>query len=679
MIKKIWLLIVLSPAGVALAQQPAVDSLLRVLQHHTKPDTIRLHLLNELSYAYYAVDPGKGIAIAGEAVALAKQLTNLPLLAAAYNNKGTNHWAKGEDSLAMDAGEKALSIHQETGNKPGAAKALNNLALNYYNLSDFRKALEYHETALSLFRELDHAAGIAHSYSNMGVVYLSLSDYPKALQHFLNGARFWQEGDSAALANTFLNIGLVYKNMKEYPRALQYAKDALEIYVRHGQKQGEANACGNLGTLYNENGYPDTALHYYQRSLQLNNAIGNKRRIASDLVNIAVVYQHMKDHKMAMRFLQRGLRLYEQTNDRENTSFTLIKLAEISLDAPATANGNPPLNYLKRALQLAEDAGSLQNQHLAWEAMSKAYQAYGRDAQALEAYKRHIMFRDSIYNSAQTKEITRQQISFEFEKKEALLNAAHEKSNALANAEIKRRKTINTAVITGAIFLLAAGGTVYTLSRKRKDAEFRAKIADTEMKALRAQMNPHFIFNSLNAISNFIDRNEPELADDYLMRFSKIIRMILENSGFKEITLAEDLKVLELYMQLEVMRLKGRFACEVQIEGSVDPENTVVPPLILQPFVENSIWHGVSKLEAGGKIRIAISQQGGKLICVVEDNGPGRKKTTPETDKKSLGTRITQSRIDILNQQKKSGADIVFTDLPEGLRVTISLPLIHKF
>ncbi|GEP98180.1 tetratricopeptide repeat-containing sensor histidine kinase [Chitinophaga cymbidii] len=667
MIRKIALSLVLLLAGKTFAQQPVIDSLNHLLAGHSARDTIRLHLLNELSFAYYTVDPAKGVAIATEAIALARELDHPRLLAAAYNNKGTNHWAKGEDSLAMEAGEQALRIHNQSGNRLGAAKALNNLALNYYNLSNFPKALEYHETALHLFTALHHSAGIAHSHTNMGVVYLSLSDYPKALRHFLDGARYWQE-DSVAFANTLLNIGLVYKNMREYTKAQQYAQQALDIYVRAGQKQGEANACGNLGTLYSATGDPEAALRYYKRALTLNETIGNKRRIASDLVNMAVVYQETKDLPTARQYLRKGLQLYEQTNDKENTSFTMIKLAEA---------GDQPEVYLEKALQLATEAGSLQYQSLAWEVKSRAFAKAGKNALALEAYKQHIQLRDSIYNSAKTKEITRQQIQFEYEKKEALLKAAHDKDIALAQARDRQRKTMEVAVLAGILLLSAASATGYLLYKKRKDAELHTRMADTEMKALRAQMNPHFIFNSLNAISSFISNNKPALADDFLVRFSRLIRMILENSEYKEITLSEDLEVLELYMQLERMRLRERFDYVIEVDETVDASNTLIPPLLLQPFVENSIWHGFSGNREGGRIQIRISRQEKELVCIVEDNGHGRTKT--HSDHRSLGTQITRARISMLQHADRSGSEVVFTDLPEGLSVTIRLPVHHKF
>ncbi|AWO01059.1 hypothetical protein DLD77_04770 [Chitinophaga alhagiae] len=676
MIRSVLLIVTILFAGSAVAQKPLVDSLTGALERHRAEDTLRLHLLNELSFAYYQVDPAQGAAIAGQAIELAGRLRHPAMLAAAYNNKGTNHWAMGEDSLARGATERALNIHLEAGNKLGAAKALNNLALSYYNMSDFRKALEYHQEALSLFTGLEHYAGIANTYSNMGVVYLALSDYPQALKYFLDVARQWRGKDSAATANTLVNIGLVYKNMKDYPRALQYAGEALSLYASAGNRQGEANACGNLGTLYNEHGDPQTALQYYKRGLALNTSIGNKRRIASDLVNIGTVYQGMNDNSMAHDYLERGLRLYEQTNDRENTVYAMIKLAETNIDLGNTAGAR---SSLQKAIQLASEASSVQNQSFAWEAMSKVLQQSGQYNEALQAYKRHIALRDSIFNSAKARSVMHMQIQFEFEKKEALLKAAHERDNALARAEARRRKAIEIAVLTGLLLLIAAAAGGYALYRKRRDAEMRVKMADTEMKALRAQMNPHFIFNSLNAISAFISRNEPLQADDYLVRFSAVIRTILENSEFKEITLSEDLQVLEHYMKLERTRLNGAFDYTVRIDGTIDPHNTLVPPLLLQPFVENSIWHGLSGIDRQGRILIDISLQNGGLVCVVEDNGRGRQSRQAANGRKSMGIPITRSRVRIWNNSRGKADNIIFTDLEQGTKVMVTIQLKHKF
>ncbi len=130
---------------------------------------------------------------------------------------------------------------------------------------------------------------------------------------------------------------------------------------------------------------------------------------------------------------------------------------------------------------------------------------------------------------------------------------------------------------------------------RQKEAELKAEIADTEMKVMRLQMNPHFIFNSLNSISDYIRKNNSEEADDYLSKFAKVMRMTLENSEQQAIPLEEDMKALELYMQLEAKRLNNKFTYEIKVADDIDKENTLVPPMIFQPFVENSIWHGIAQ------------------------------------------------------------------------------------
>ncbi len=697
--RKRWFLLLSVVASIAYAQDPHLDSLTRQLENHPQNDTVRVDLLNELAFACYSRDPDRGLEYSREAIALATQLNSPSRLARSFNNKSANHWAKGQDSLALQAGETALQIHREAGNKLGTAKALNNLALNYYNLSDFGKALEYHYAALSLFRELDHATGIAHSYSNAGVVYLSLSDYPKALENFLNAARFAKDDDEVLRGNISLNIGLVYKNLKEYLKARQYANEALSIYTRLGQLQGQANALGNLGTICSEQDSLREALDHYQTSLKLNTSIGNKRRIAGDMVNIAGVYQHMGDYAAALDYLQKGLVLYEQTNDKENTCFALVKLAEIHLERSLTASRKQvevssqqrTFEYLQRARVLSEESGSLQRQQMVWEVMSKALEDYGSPAEALDAYKTFVSLRDSIFNSEKDRAIMRQQIQFDYEKKETLLTAEHERDMALAQARLDRQRAIDSALLAGALLLILATAAGYMLNKKKKDAErrrrdaeFKTLIAETRMKALRAQMNPHFIFNSLNAISNFMATHKLDSAEDYLMRFSKVIRMTLENSDHAEISLSDDLKILELYLQLENVRLKDRFTYEILVSEEIDRDETFVPPLILQPIVENSIWHGVSKLQSGGKITIMIDRTSENLICHVEDNGPGRSNGQVHEDsrkrgRKSMGLHLTRSRLDILNEKEPSGANISFTDLTNGLRVTITLPLLFKF
>jgi len=156
--------------------------------------------------------------------------------------------------------------------------------------------------------------------------------------------------------------------------------------------------------------------------------------------------------------------------------------------------------------------------------------------------------------------------------------------------------------------------------------------------------------------------------------------LILENSEKKEVSLADDLKGLELYMQLEALRLNNKFTYAITVDKNIDQENTMVPPLILQPFVENSIWHGLSKKQGAGKILIDIKREDQMLNCTVEDNGLGRNQTHASIEgNKSLGMKITKARIDIINKIKNSKAAVELSDLAEGLKVEVRLPFEVSF
>ncbi len=669
------------------AQQP--DSLRAELAAHTREDTTRLSLLNALAYLYYQTDPDEGVRTATDALLLANKLNHLEGRARARRNRAVNYWAKGMDSLALLDYVASLALYSQSGNQQEQAKVYNGLALIYYNLADLPAALAYHEKALDVFKTLQDTASIARSYNNMGVVYLYLSDYPRALDAFLQTLNLAAEGqgDADALAN----IGLVYKNMQNYPQSLNYHRQAVAIYRKTGNIQGEANTLGNIGTVLDLMGRSAESLDSYREALLLNKKIGNERRIAADLTNIGVVYTGTGDYKHATDFLTRAVAMYEQVNDPANQSIALLYLAEVteknSLAGSRQQGLHKTLQLQQRALGLAQRANAPERESEAWLSLSNTYEKTGRPSDALDAYRRHIVLRDSIYNAEKKQEITRKQLQFDFDKKEAIMKTEFAGQQALAHQEIRRQKERRNALAAGSgmLVLFAAGG--YILYKKRRDAaqhhkeaEFKAQVAETEMKALRAQMNPHFIFNSLNAISNFIGRNNLQAADDYLARFASMMRMILENSEHREVSLADDLKALECYMELETLRLGNSFRYEIHIDSGLDPENTMVPPLILQPFVENSIWHGLSGKKEGGKISIRIRGEGDLLCCTVEDNGTGYLLAEKKTDigsrqKRSMGTRITESRIAIASRSANKEGGISFTNLQQGLRVDVRLPL----
>ena len=193
--------------------------------------------------------------------------------------------------------------------------------------------------------------------------------------------------------------------------------------------------------------------------------------------------------------------------------------------------------------------------------------------------------------------------------------------------------------------------------QEKEKAEFSRKISESELKALRAQMNPHFMFNAINSIQNFVLKNDSKSAQKYLTKFARLIRSVLENSKHELVWLNKEVEALELYVELESLRSSFSFDYEIVLEDSLSAENLFIPPMIIQPYIENAILHGITPLnDRKGLLTIKFSKEGSVLKCIIDDNGIGRKKAKEIKERKmlshqSMGMNVTQDRIDILNKQ----------------------------
>ena len=213
--------------------------------------------------------------------------------------------------------------------------------------------------------------------------------------------------------------------------------------------------------------------------------------------------------------------------------------------------------------------------------------------------------------------------------------------------------------------------------------ETKQQMADIEMQALRAQMNPHFIFNCLNSINRYIVKSDQATASLYLTRFAKLIRLILDNSNSKTVTLSNELEALKLYIEMESIRFEKQFTYSIEVAPDVHPDHVYVPPLIIQPYVENAIWHGLLHKEEAGVLKVSVTRKSPMLLeCVIEDNGVGRAKARELKSKsasagKSLGMKLTESRLALLNKHADWNAAVEIIDLhhpdgtPAGTRVVL--------
>ncbi|RXP64430.1 hypothetical protein EC396_00170 [Lutibacter sp. HS1-25] len=239
--------------------------------------------------------------------------------------------------------------------------------------------------------------------------------------------------------------------------------------------------------------------------------------------------------------------------------------------------------------------------------------------------------------------------------------------------------------IQSIILSIIIGSIIKKIEQKSKNAEIRLAVKLKEMEELKmtvlqSQMNPHFLFNSLNSINNFVIKSDVEKASDYITKFSRLIRVILNSSMSPTSTLAEELGILSLYVKLEQMRVSGGFEYIVNVEDNLNLEPIKVPPLFLQPFIENAIWHGIMKKEGEKTIELTIKREGDTVFCIIVDNGIGINKAK-ELDhmsqkRKFFGAKATENRIRILYKNKDVHIETkdISSSTTSGTQVSISFP-----
>lgn len=260
-----------------------------------------------------------------------------------------------------------------------------------------------------------------------------------------------------------------------------------------------------------------------------------------------------------------------------------------------------------------------------------------------------------------------------------------EHQNRINREEFPLQKKIRAIAFGGGAVLISCFLLGYWQYKKHrvtreagKIADYQARVAETELKALRAQMNPHFIFNSLNAIRYYMGENDTAAADDYLVMFANLIRSILENSEKKYISIAEEIRILKLYIEAEMLRMPGSFNYEINVSEDIDQKTTLIPPMLIQPLVENSIWHGFAKNKKDkGFLQLKVGQKNGYLYIMIDDNGTGRKNHKVPVNGNSIGLRLTENCLKILNHyhRENGNASLKIFDKKKGTRVEISLPL----
>ena len=368
--------------------------------------------------------------------------------------------------------------------KKGMANSYSNIGNIYKDLGDYPKALDYYSQSLKVAEELGDKKAIAKNLGNSGIVYHSQSDYPKALDYYLRALKITEElVDKKGTTAHLCNIASIYSDQGDYSKALNYSFKALKLAEDIGNKNYIAIILGNIGIEYV--GKPDNAkaIEYYFRALKLAKEIGDKNGIAIHLGNIGNIYRGHGDFPKALDYYFKSLKLREELGAKDLIASTLCNIGSLYV---TTGKFNSAESYLKRANSIFDSIGALDFLRQTEESLSQLYdttaQVAVHNGQYLIAaekfnlsmlyYKKSIALKDTLFSRENKKQLVRKEMNFEFDKKEAVIKASHDKEMAIAEAEKKKQKIVIWSTFGGLLLVVVFAGFIFRslrITRKQKN------------------------------------------------------------------------------------------------------------------------------------------------------------------------------------------------------------------
>ncbi|MFI5185767.1 MAG: tetratricopeptide repeat protein [Chitinophagales bacterium] len=590
-------------------------------------------------------------------------------------------------------------------------------------------ALSYGQEALAISKKIKWNKGMAESYSSIAEVYRSQSNYTQAVNNYLEAlhiSRDMKEKDWTATCLYF--IGQVYQDQGNYPIALDYLLQALRISEGTANTVDIARDLTYIGMIYAEIDDNPNALNYYLQALKKNEQLNDKYWIAINLQSIAAIYNNENEYAKALDYYSRVLKMsggdtysiYEtlmdigdvyknqslSINDLQNDTawanamdyysraFKIATKVDDAFTAGLSLNGMGSL-YLKRnkvkeadaalnkALKLLKDQNTPEALKDCYFNLSKLDSVRGDWKNSLIYYRHYATINDSLFNKKKSRQIAQVQIKYETDKKQGEIEILN-KDNELKNLRIQQQsKNILLIISVAVILLLSSGGYAWYRSRRIKQQSLK-QISEAKLASLKSLMDKHFIFSSLHSIDTFLMNNDSEAASDYLVKYSKLIRTILEMSNQAEVSLGEEISLCRSYLDLEKIRYNNSFDYDFLIDQTISLQQTQFPSMLLQPLVENAVKHGISSLtenEMGKKgfIRVVIDKEKDKLVCTVTDNGKGLgfSGTTSKSHRSYSGKGIIE-RVRVYNNIVKNKASFVLKDNYPGVAAVLTLPYIFR-
>lgn len=588
---------------------------------------------------------------------------------------------------AFDYIEEALETSISTGNKYGEARSYQLLAKTNFNLERYHLAVDYYRKAL-LHISLLSSDELMHIYHEMALALEQEKNIDDALVQMYTAIRY-----ALKSGNIYQEIAIRYDmarilvSNKETNKALQEYETIQRLEEKRNNQGGIAIASNFKGEVYLLQNKPQQAISNYQKAERIADETEDISLKKVSLRNQGKAYRQSRQYEEELKVRQRTLDITE--DDEEEAAADNLMIGELYLE---TQQPEQALPYIRKSVDLADRYGNIKSKGTALRKLSEAYGQQGEYNKALISYKQYAETIDSVYAQRERKlednlelvaKVSRKlqridliEQDYEITRKTLVLL---EKEQLVSASELRTQKWISYGLIILALGLGLATFLIYRSSLQKRKANLLLAL-----RSLRSQMNPHFIFNSLNSVNSYIAANDERQANKYLADFSKLMRQVMENSKHDFVSVNSEIDVLKLYLKLEHSRFSEKFDYSFEIDEKLTNSDFSMPPMLIQPYIENAIWHGLRYKEVKGKLEVVLQLSNNILLATINDDGIGRRKsselkTRHQKQNTSTGLKNTKSRLEIINEVYAMDYRVMLEDRNQedgsGTIVKLHIPL----
>ena len=580
---------------------------------------------------------------------------------------------------ALNMVEEALGISLARRDEFNEAKCYLLLGRINEDIDEWKLALENYNSA---YRKLLHSHTISTEYQNalhgLGNTNLKLGNYDAALKYFQEEQQLrLSASDKLELQ---LNISETHYQMGHYKEALDIARRIL-VDRKVVDRSLETRVRNQEAKIYARLDELDKAKNVYDNSLRTllsGQSVGKKEQESlqntkEEIVDVLRAQQCYRE--------EIDLRNHSVAYNAESKNFAEVTKdkVEISKTLHAMGKTSAALKEVEEAALIADTLNNPTEQANAFLTLADLYEKNGRNNQALSAYKKYSTAIARIEQQHETQMLEKSMLIKKQREIEELTKdvSIGQREETIERATVFRQELIIYGLLFIILIVIVTSYFIY------KNAQ-ASKVANQllALKSLRSQMNPHFIFNALNSVNHFISEKDERTANRFLAEFSQLMRLVLENSQEDFIPLYTEKEILSLYLKLEHYRFRDKFEYEIQFDPDINADTMEVPPMLIQPYIENAVWHGLRYKDSKGKLLLRFHKESEDLVVEITDNGIGRKKSAAlktENQKKhnSTGLKNIQHRLALINKVYHANYRVALQDLDQenGTSVRIYFPI----